>query len=403
MLNIKFAEIVFLRYKLQTGTLTLNRNLRKNLLQGSPWVYAEALIKNKDLKTTGLCKLKDSRNSFVCWGMYDPQSPLAFRVLSLDEKPPTKVFYEQLILQAIETRKNIGLQNTNCFRLINGEGDFLPGFICDIYNNIAVIQFDGQGPYDFWDQNWIAEILIKNTDCEAVYYKPRYSSSNKPLIWGKEDLIDSLSEVLENDVKFYVDIIQGQKTGFFLDQRENRSYVKKLSKSKSVMNLFSYSGGFSVYAGLGGATKVTSVDIAQGALELAEKNWLLNNLEPKQHRSICADVFDFIHTTEDKYDIVICDPPSLAKSEKHKDQALQKYIETFAAAAKKVLPKGHLILSSCSSHISFNDFNEIATSALSKARKRGQILRVSGQGPDHPYPHACPELRYLKFMDIITY
>ena len=147
---------------------------------------------------------------------------------------------------------------------------------------------------------------------------------------------------------------------------------------------------------------MTSVDIASEAVEMAHENWLLNSLDKERHYKTVADVFEFLQSHKLKYDIVICDPPSLAKSEKHKEQAVNKYIETFALAAKRVNKGGHLVLSSCSSHISFEDFHTIIQKALSGARLRGQILRVSGQGADHPYPHACPQLRYLKFVDLVV-
>ena len=383
-------------------TLKLNRNLRRHLLQGNPWVYREAIDVPNNLSCASLCKVVDSKNQFVGWGFYSPQSPLALRVLSLQKEAPSERDYSILLQRAWQTRQELLENETNCFRLVNGEGDLLPGVICDIYNKVAVLQFDGQGPYEFWDQEWLANWLLKNSECETVYYKPRHDSKNQSQYWGK-DIVGEYVEVKENAINFYVDIIYGQKTGFFLDQRENRNHVKQISPNKSVLNLFSYTGGFSVYAGKGDAGQVTSVDIAQGALDLAEKNWLLNDLPKERHEGQCADVFEYVQATQKKYDIVICDPPSLAKSEKQKEAAIQKYTECFSMAAKRVNKRGHLILSSCSSHISFDDFQEITSTALSRARKRGQILRVSGQGPDHPYPHACPQLRYLKFVDLIVY
>lgn len=381
--------------------LQLNRNLRKSILQGEPWIYRQALANAEKYKEAGLCKIKDLKNVFLAWGMYNPQGPLAVRILSLKEKPPTKKMYEGLIEAAIEKRSSIP-KETDCYRLINGEGDLLPGIICDVYSKTAVLQFDGLGAYGFWDQDWIAETLLENTKCESVYFKPRHDMQLDAKVWG-EDIGNGLIEVKENNCHFVVDIINGQKTGFFLDQRENRNYVKSISKDQSVLNLFSYSGGFSVYAGLGEAESVTSADVAQGALDQANENWILNNLDKGKHKAMCVDVFEHISKIKEKYGVVICDPPSLAKSEKVKKTAIQKYVETFASAAQLVKENGHLVLSSCSSHISFSDFEEIIHQALSKARKRGQILRVSGQGADHPYPHACPQMRYLKFVDLVVY
>ena len=166
------------------------------------------------------------------------------------------------------------------------------------------------------------------------------------------------------------------------------------------MNLFSYTGGFSIYAGVGGATNVKSVDISKGAIEAANKNWALNGLKPEDHEGDAADVYEYFNTDKNKWDIIIVDPPSMTHSEDNKPKALQKYTDIFAAACKKVSNGGDLVLSSCSSHISFNDFFEIINESLSKSRRTGQTIKVSGQGVDHPYPHICPELRYLKFVHL---
>lgn len=370
-------------------------------MQGHPWIYKDNLAIPKEANTTSLCKLKDQKNDLIGWGIYSPQSPLAFRLLSLDKNPPNAKLYEELLTKALLLRASLNSEQTNAFRLVNGEGDLMPGFICDVYGSVAVMQFDGQSMYDFWDQDFLAEWLLKSTKCQTVYFKPRHDSNLKSKTWG-EPLNSNLVQCRENRCEFLVDIKDGQKTGFFLDQRDNRQYIGQLAQQKTVLNLFCYTGGFSIYAGMNSAKSVTSVDIAQGALDLSQKIWSLNKIVA-QHTPICADVFKYLDNDSEKFDIVICDPPSLAKSENQKQIAMNKYIDTFALAAKKVKPGGHLVLSSCSSHISFNDFDLIASEALSKARKRGQTLRVSGQGLDHPYPQACPHLRYLKFMDLILY
>lgn len=380
--------------------LNLKRNLRKSLLQGQPWIYRDNLALPKDLNKTTLCKVKDMKNEFLGWGIFSPQNPLAVRMLSFDKNPPNVTYYELLLQKAKQLRQSIVDDQTNTYRLINGEGDLLPGLICDIYGSVAVIQFDGQNMYEFWDQDWLASWLLKNTECKSVYFKPRHDSSLKSKSWG-DPIEGPYVEAKENGCAFLVDIYEGQKTGFFLDQRENRNYVKKISPNKTVLNLFSYTGGFSVYAGMNGAKSVTSVDIAQGALDLSQKIWALNQIKAP-HKTLSVDVFDYLAENQsEKFDIVICDPPSLAKSESQKELAMNKYVDTFAAAAKLVNKGGHLILSSCSSHISFNDFEVIVNECLSKARKRGLTLRFSGQGPDHPYPQACPHLRYLKFIDLV--
>lgn len=382
--------------------VVLARNLRRSLLQGSPWIYSEALHSQGLPSQVSFCQIKDHKKNFVGWGVFCPKNAIAVRVLSLSKNKPTERDFAQAMQRAWNLRKDIISPETNCFRLFNGEGDLLPGLVCDIYGSLAVLQFDGEELWEFWDQDFIAEWILKNTDCETVFYKPRHDMKHKSQLWGEPIHLNRV-EVVENGCRFYVDVEAGQKTGFFLDQRENRNYIKHLSQHKSVLNLFSYSGGFSVAAGCGQARNVTSVDIASGAIELANENWKTNNLSEKNHLGVCSDVFEFIHEVKEKFDVVICDPPSLAKSEKTKPAAVKKYVETFAAASKCVVEGGHLVLSSCSSHISFSDFFDITQESLSASRKRGQIIRVSGQGADHPYPHACPQLRYLKFVDLTVY
>ncbi len=385
--------------------IKLQRNLRKSLLQGHPWVYREALREPPDSPRAGLCLIKDSQGDFIGWGLYSPEGPLSVRMLSLEKKAPTSDFFQARLRRALQLRQSLIQQgHTTCYRLVNGEGDLLPGMICDVYHRTAVMQFDGLGPHQFWDSEWLAQWLLHHTEVERVYLKPRHdlikTKGIEPQCWGKP-LDQPQVAVKENNCHFMVDIVSGQKTGFFLDQRDNRHYLQFLARGKRVLNLFSYSGGFSIYAGRGEARHVTSVDISAGALALAQHNWKLNSLPPEDHRIEVADVFEYIEQTSEQFELIICDPPSLAKSEKQKAQAQQTYTQLFAQAARRVAPGGDLILSSCSSHIDFQDFEQIVSEALSKARRRGQVLRVSGQGFDHPYPHCLPQMRYLKFYHLV--
>lgn len=377
--------------------INLKKNLRRDILRGHPWVYQNALGPLPKVNKATLCQVLDHKNQFLAWGYYDPHNPIAIRILSTET---TKSFNEKDIFnkfkKALSIRKTVISPTTNGFRLFNGEGDILPGLICDIYADVAVVQFDGQGPSEFWETYDVATWLTENTNCKTVINKSR--NQQPKIISGS--LTGEDVEFLENDVKFVANIIKGQKTGFFLDQRENRNYLKQISRNKTVLNLFSYTGGFSIYAGMGGASKVTSVDVSQGALDYADKSWAANNLAPTAHQSVCADVFDYLKQANEKWDYIMVDPPSMASSEKQKQSAMNKYVEAFSIAAKNVNKNGSVFFSSCSSHISFNDFFEVIEESLSKARRTGQILRVSGQGPDHPYPHVFPEFRYLKFVHV---
>jgi 23S rRNA (cytosine1962-C5)-methyltransferase len=378
----------------------LNRNLRRSVLRGHPWIYREAVVAPPTNGKAQLCQVFDSKREALAWALYDPHCPLSLRVLSLERKPPDAKFFRSRFGDAWSIRRPIASDRTTCYRLFNGEGDLLPGLICDIYGGVAVVQVDGLGPSEFWDRDAIATWLIDEKICQTVVEKFRRDNGGG-IRHLRGQPTATVLEVRENGVKFMVDIENGQKTGFFLDQRDNRNYLQAIVRGSSLINLFSYSGGFSVYAGMGGASRIVSLDIAVPAIEFAAKNWALNGLPPHLHTGICADVFEYLNGETEQWDHVIVDPPSMGHSEDGKERMQAKYIELFAAATKRVNRGGQLSLSSCSSHVSFNDFFEIITESLSKASRRGRILRVAGQGPDHPFPHAAQELRYLKFVHLI--
>ncbi len=382
--------------------IKLTRNLRRNILRGHPWVYKEAVALPHSIERASLCQIHDAKGE-LAWGIYDPHGPLSLRILSLEKSPPSKVFFEKIFRRAYDQRGAVRSAQTDSYRLFNGEGDRLPGLVCDIYGSTAVLQFDGRGPGEFWDKDLIVNWLLANTLTKTIVEKKRRgpeksSEAAIELLGGKP--CETEFVIQENSALFQVNLEKGQKTGFFLDQRENRKYVRDISAQKSVLNLFSYSGGFSINAGLGGAQRVASVDISQGAIDFAEVNWRLNGLEPAKHLGICADVFKYLGQSSEVWDHIIVDPPSMSHSESSREAAKIKYIEVFSAAAKRIAPQGELSLSSCSSHVSFDDFFEIINETLSATRRRGQILRVSGQGTDHPFPHICHELRYLKFVHL---
>ena len=375
----------------------LSRNLRRSIMRGHPWVYREAVVLPTGIEKAQLCQVMDKDE--LAWAIFDPHAPLCLRILSTEKGPPSAALFHKRFARALDLRRPVRSDMTDSFRLFNGEGDLLPGLICDIYGKTAVVQFDGLGPSEFWDKDMIAQWLLANTGCESVVEKTRrHTDRTTEALAGKP----AASEVIikENGVRFHVSLEKGQKTGFFLDQRDNRQYIRQMNGDNSLLNLFSYSGGFSVYAGLGRAKKVASLDISKGAIEMAEQNWALNGLSPSDHKGLCIDVFEYLTQEKEMWDHIVVDPPSMSHSEDQKQVAKTKYIKLFAAAAARVQPRGQLSLSSCSSHISFEDFFEIISESLSECRRKGQILRVSGQGPDHPFPHACPELRYLKFVHL---
>lgn len=380
--------------------LRLKRNLRRDILRGDPWIYREALQSpERGHESSSLAKLLDSKGKFLAWVLFDSNSVLAARVISTQVARPKPASMAQAMQAAWSLRKDLlDLGQTTGFRLFNGEGDRLPGLVVDVYGATAVLQFDGNGPAQFWDSEPISQWLIENLPLKTVVVKQRRGGQA-----GIDLLRGTMSspevEFLENGVKFVTNLEKGQKTGFFLDQRDNRQYLRTLSKGKSLLNLFSYTGGFSIYAGMGDAKQVISADISQGALEMSERSWVMNGLPSERHQILCVDIYEYLEE-KSQWDVVVVDPPSMAHSEKHKESAVEKYVEVFSRSAQTVRPRGDLVMSSCSSHITSDDFEEIIRQSLSRARRTGRVVRISGQGGDHPFPHVNQKMRYLKFVHL---
>lgn len=380
--------------------LKLKRDRTRNIKQGFPWIYADCFVELPPAPAGTRAMVKDRDGSLLAFGMYDPNSPLAVRVIAVEEERLDDALIEQRLERALALRRRLFGHDTNGFRLLNGEGDGLPGLVCDVYANHAVIRLDGAGPTAFWNLQSIAEWLTRRAGVSVVYFKPRSDENSEGRV-----LIGTIRspevEFLENGARFKADIVRGQKSGFFLDQRDNRARFGALARDRSVLNICGYTGGFSIYAGRGGARDVTTVDIAKPAIAAAEANWALNDLPVARHQGVAADAFDFFadaRKTERRWDLIVVDPPSFAPAERHVPKARESYQALFTAALQSAAQYGVVALSSCSSHIPSAMFMEICESAVSKARRRASVLGMYGQPEDHPFPLACSELQYLKFV-----
>ncbi|WPU63452.1 class I SAM-dependent rRNA methyltransferase [Peredibacter starrii] len=386
----------------KTQRLKLTRDLTKHIKRGNPWVFSDAVEKIKAPEGTYVL-LVSHKNEVLAHGFYSPNINLSFRMLTLGDKKFNDAMVEKRFRQAIENKKHLLSQENKCFRLLNGEGDELPGMVADFYDGVLVLKLDGAAAEAFWKKEAVAEFFMQQTDLpvKCVYFKRKNREEEKGLILAGE--CDNLTdlEFLEHGVKFRTNIIDAAKTGFFLDQRENRNFIRSVSKDKSLLNLFGYTGGFSIYAGLGGASKVTTVDIAPNAIKASEVNWQINLLSPEKHEALCEDAFEFVAEAQKakrQWDIVITDPPSFAPNQKAVESAREAYTKIFADSLRLVKDGGFFAASSCSGHISFESFLEIVQEALSKSRRRGKVLLIKGQPEDHPFPFALPEMRYLKFV-----
>ena len=380
--------------------LKLARDHSRHLKQGYPWIYADWLAEKPSAKPGSRALVRDREGALFAFGMYDPESPIAVRVLALEREQLDEALIENRLASALNLRKALFDQSSTGYRLFNGEGDGLPGLVCDLYADHAVIKIDGAGPEGFWNLAAISEWLASNAGVTTVYQKHRSESETKgKLIFGT--LKSPTVSFLENGIKFQANIVEGQKSGFFFDQRDNRARIGRLAHDKSVLNLFGYTGGFSIYSGMNGARDVTTVDLAKPAIAESEANWKLNGLPTNQHKAVVADAFEFMDQAQREnqhWDLIIVDPPSFAPAERHVEKAKQSYESLFLAALKCLAPDGIIALSSCSSHITGEMFQEICRAAFSKARRRAKVLGNYGQPEDHPFPFACRELQYLKFV-----
>lgn len=381
--------------------LRLTRNLVRSIKRGHPWIFADALRELPDAPAGSHAILFDNKkNRPIARGFYDAGSPIAFRVCTAD--PAEKLddgWAERQLSRAVALRQILFGAQTTGYRLLNGEGDGLPGLVCDVYSETAVLQFDGAGPGEFWDFQGIARWIAQNLSLTRVYLKEqsRYGTGSRP-IFG--ELATSEITFLENNVRFSVDIVHGQKTGFFLDQRENRQEIRSVAAERRVLNLFGYTGGFSVYAGLGGSQHVDTVDLAAPALEMAKRNWYINDLPPANHTTTKADAFEFLAEAAQQnrqWDLVIVDPPSFAPTKQSVKKAVSAYKKLINAAAAVTTNNGLLAAASCSSHIDLPTFLNACEEGISQARRRATLLSLSSQPADHPSPLPFSEFRYLKF------
>ncbi len=388
--------------------LRLARDLVRSLKRGHPWVFANALRELPPAPAGTPAILLDNRKGQeVARGFYDSRSPLAFRACTVNRgEVPDDQWAGRQLSRALALRRVLfdGLPpdgQTTGFRLNNGEGDGLPGLICDLYGEWAALQLDGAGPAGFWQAEGIAGWLMSQLGLKGVYQRGdrQHEEAGGRFLAGRAP--DGPVEFVEHGIRFTVDLVHGQKTGFFLDQRENRQLIRGLAAGRRVLNLFGYTGGFSVYAGLGGAEAVTTVDLARPAVAAAEAHWRQNGLPDEGHTAVTADAFNFLEQAAQQgqsWDLVIVDPPSFAPAKDKVPQALAAYRRLIGMAATVTGPDGLLATASCSSHVSLTAFLEANEEGISAARRRATLLGIYGQPADHPTPLVLPEFRYLNFV-----
>ena len=391
--------------KVERVKIVLKSGKEQSLRRFHPWVFSGAIKKMYGNPVEGdLVDVYDNKDTFLAVGHYQPSS-IAVRILSFKEETPDIDFFREKIKSAIEYRKAIGIlanPQLNVFRLIHGEGDGLPGLIVDFYNGVAVMQMHSIGFYRI--RNEIASILaeVLENRISAVYDKSEGTIPHMSGIRAINEFLFGNSEpviVIENGYKFKIDWTTGQKTGFFIDQRENRKLLEKYTEGRSVLNMFGYTGGFSVYA-MKNAALVHTVDSSFPAIELANENIKLNFGDDKRHESFQVDAFDYLNHIKDQYDLIILDPPAFAKHNNVLANALQGYKRLNIKAIEQIKPGGIIFTFSCSQVVTKENFRKSVFAAAANTGRSVRILHQMSQPPDHPVNIYHPESEYLKGLVI---
>jgi 23S rRNA (cytosine1962-C5)-methyltransferase len=378
---------------------------------GHPWVFSESVLKSNRVGQTGeLTVIFDRKDKFLAIGLFDPDSPIRVRILHVG-KPQTIdiAWWQARLAQAFARRDGLFDAQTTGFRLIHGESDGWPGLVLDRYGTTLVLKLYTAAWLPRLDE--IVALLKEKIPCERIVlrlsrnlqtFAERRSPTRRDgeIMFSKRAGSETGAPIIfyENGIRFEADVLRGQKTGFFLDQRENRREVETLSRGRRVLNAFSFSGGFSVYAARGGAKSVTDLDISAHALESAKRNFALNKNFPAvaacRHETVQADAFAWIEKTAEKFDLIVLDPPSLAKRAAEREGAIRAYERLNALGIARLARDGILVAGSCSAHVTAAEFFDTVRRAAVKSGRRFSELKTTLHPADHPA--AFKEAEYLK-------
>lgn len=378
----------------------------KKIRQGHPWIFAESITaQNRDGDAGEMAVVYDRHDKFLAVGLYDPGSPIRIRVLHAGKpKKLDDVWWEERLQEALARRGDVLDSRTNGLRWINGESDGWPALILDQYAGVLVLKLYSAAWFPHLDR--IKTLITSNLKPKSVVLRMSRNIRDAAREFGMaEDGTVIAGEPVtapvvfsESGIRFLADVIKGQKTGFFLDQRENRRRVEEFSEGKTVLNLFSFSGGFSLYAARGGAAAVTSVDISQHAIDELKQNWELNDdsvgILSCVHDEVRADVFKWLEEADGRYDLIIIDPPSLAKKQIEKEGAIRAYENLAALGLERLKRGGMLVCASCSAHVTAEEFQQAVARSVRRSGRKLEEVAVTGHAPDHPV--TIEEMRYLK-------
>jgi 23S rRNA (cytosine1962-C5)-methyltransferase len=386
---------------MQKTKITLKSGKDQSARRYHPWIFSGAIKKIYGSPAEGdLVAVYDNKDNFLAVGHYQPGS-IAIRILSFDDIDPDQDFFRERLRKAINYRQSLGLLNdsqTNVYRLVYAEGDDLPGLIIDYYNGVAVMQMHSVGMYRIRDELTAILKELFGEKLKAVYDKSEGTIPYMSGISGKNEFLLGSSDpviVTENGFRFKIDWTTGQKTGFFIDQRDNRKLLTQYTEGKQVLNMFGYTGAFSVYA-MKNANLVHTVDSSASATELANENIRLNFNDDKRHETFQVDAFNYLNDIKNKYDVIILDPPAFAKHNNVLSNALQGYKRLNMRAIDQIKPGGIIFTFSCSQVVTKENFRKSVFAASANTGRKVKILHQLSQPPDHPVNIYHPESEYLK-------
>ncbi|HEX9934118.1 MAG TPA: class I SAM-dependent rRNA methyltransferase [bacterium] len=372
------------------------------LRKGHPWLFSGAIanLDQRTLRPGDTVSVVSHDGQSMGIGIVNPRSDIAVRMLTSDAAAVVDTaFWRNRIRQASSLRSKSVPPRTNAFRLINAEGDFMPGLVVDRYDSVLVMSIGTAGMDRF--RHDIVQALVDEAQPGSILERSEGKSREREGLPGRTELcygaqIPSGMDIEENGYAFFVDVFSGQKTGFFLDQRSNRELAKRLSPGMQVLNAFSYTGAFAVYCAAGGALRVVSVEASDASNRIASRNLDANCFAAEIHPVLTADVFGYLRESTEQFGLVILDPPAFAKSQRDVQQAARGYKDINLMAMRRLIPGGFLMTFSCSNFIDVDLFERIVMAAAVDAKTPLQLLETLGPGPDHPTLLAHPEGRYLK-------
>ena len=368
--------------------LTLKQGKERVAANRHPWIFAGAIGKESGPDDAPFADLFDPRGTRIASGLHSPHSQIRMRALTFGDEELTPDTIRTRIRAAIA--KRVLPDDTNAVRLVHSEGDELSGLIVDRYDDLYVVEIAN------WGLEQLKPVIVDALRAPRIYFKNDIPARKLERLSTQAEGSEEPAYIRENGLRFLVEPMVGQKTGFFLDQRENRQLARTLSEGKRVLNLFSYTGGFGVYAAAGGAREVENVDVSEAAIALARTNHELNELDGI---FTAGDAFSVVRqraATNEKYELVICDPPAFAKSRGEVERAARGYKDVNLYAMKLVAPGGLLMTFSCSGHMDLDLFQKVIFSAALDAGRRASFIRRLTAGPDHPVSLFAPEGEYLK-------